>query len=422
MASLYRRGPHWWVKFYVDGKPVYESLKTTNERIARNKVVQLEYRLSIGGLVQPSKTPLPKFLEDYCAYLETTRTHKSFKNDVSYLRIVFGPITEALKPGTTCNTSKLPTRDQAKPATRRSPAKTKRASRVETIKAHLLEDISTAAISRFITQRVQLDGISPKTANRTREVLHRLFNYAIKECGYTGPDGAAQNPVTKIDRRREAAPDIRYLDADQVDEQLAALEERPKLYAMVGTLIYSGLRREELLWLTHEDVDLERRLLRIRAKTVGGASWQPKTKRNRAVPISRALCAILEQYAMESKPNRGTWFFPTATGKRWDPDNYSQTLREINRNNGLSWSCLDYRHTFGSRLAQKGESLYKIAELMGNSPDICRKHYAALIPEQMHDVVEFNRSAQRPGDEGELPIRAATHQTFHDSPKLRLVR
>jgi hypothetical protein len=74
---------------------------------------------------------------------------------------------------------------------------------------------------------------------------------------------------------------------------------------------------------------------------------------------------------------------------RWDPDNFSQRLREINRENGLVWSCLDYRHTFGSQLAVKGESLYKISELMGNSPEICRRHYAALVPEQMRDTVEF---------------------------------
>jgi len=64
---------------------------------------------------------------------------------------------------------------------------------------------------------------------------------------------------------------------------------------------------------------------------------------------------------------------------------------------------LDFRHTFGSHLAQKGESLYKIAELMGNSPDICRRHYAALIPEKMHDVVEFEKPEQP--DETEALLR-----------------
>ncbi len=42
----------------------------------------------------------------------------------------------------------------------------------------------------------------------------------------------------------------------------------------------------------------------------------------------------------------------------------------------------------------KGESLYKISELMGNSPEICRRHYAALIPEQMRGTVEFDRRSR----------------------------
>jgi len=30
---------------------------------------------------------------------------------------------------------------------------------------------------------------------------------------------------------------------------------------------------------------------------------------------------------------------------------------------------------------------------MGNSPEICRRHYAALIPEQLADTVEFRKQA-----------------------------
>ena len=58
----------------------------------------------------------------------------------------------------------------------------------------------------------------------------------------------------------------------------------------------------------------------------------------------------------------------------------------------LPWGCLDFRHTFGSQLAMKGESLYKISAIMGNSPEICRRHYAALIPEALCDSVEFESS------------------------------
>jgi len=162
---------------------------------------------------------------------------------------------------------------------------------------------------------------------------------------------------------------------------------------MVATYIYAGLRREEALWLTNDDVDLESRLLRIRAKTIDGEFWQPKTKRNRVVPISNALFEILSNYERPF-PN-SLWFFTSPEGLQWDPHNFSKSLRAITHSQGLTWTCLDFRHTFGSQLAQKGETLYKVSALMGNSPEICRKHYAALIPEEMTDVVEFGQPKQQ---------------------------
>jgi site-specific recombinase XerD len=73
------------------------------------------------------------------------------------------------------------------------------------------------------------------------------------------------------------------------------------------------------------------------------------------------------------------WFFSSPNGKRWDPDNLSRYLRKVNDETGLDWNGLVFRHTFGSQLAMKGESLYKISALMGNSPEICRRLYAVLI-------------------------------------------
>ncbi|MDD1677546.1 MAG: tyrosine-type recombinase/integrase [Methanomicrobiales archaeon] len=181
------------------------------------------------------------------------------------------------------------------------------------------------------------------------------------------------------------------------------------------------------MWLTGEDVDLPKRLIRVRAKTVGDQQWQPKTKRNRVVPISDALYAILSEY---TPPESGPWFFPSPAGKRWDPDNFSQDLRAVNEAAGLDWSCLDFRHTFGSHLAQKGVSLYKIATLMGNSPEICRRHYAALIPEEMQDVVEFGADEKRASGDDDtkkmlqeiLAELKGNKQAVNLPPHLKLVR
>jgi integrase len=51
--------------------------------------------------------------------------------------------------------------------------------------------------------------------------------------------------------------------------------------------------------------------------------------------------------------------------------------------------CLDFRHTFASQLAQAGVSLFNIATVMGNSPEICRRHYAAISPDSITAEGEF---------------------------------
>ena len=391
MAAIFRRpGTEcWWVSYYLNGKRVRHSLWTRDERVARRKLKKLEGELVSGELELASKTPLVPFLAAFCEHLETIRTRKSYKNDLSYLRTVFGPVCVALEPGSTVNHRHKPTK----------PIEVEDRFAGRHIKVNVLEELTAGVIEAHITQRIRRDGIAPKTVNRMREVLHVMFAYAIRQHGFRSPDQRFPNPVDAVPRRKEAERQIRFLTFKQIDQQLHVLAERPAIQAMVATYIYAGLRREEALWLTPDDVDLEAGMIRVRQKTVNGESWQPKTRRNRRVPISAALRGYLEscQTAVGS-----AWFFPSPRGMRWDPDNFSQDLREVNRAHGLPWSCLDFRHTFGSHLAQKGESLYKIAELMGNSPEICRRHYAALTPEQMRDTVEFHpRPRLVSGENGE---------------------
>lgn len=184
-----------------------------------------------------------------------------------------------------------------------------------------------------------------------------------------------KNPAAGVRKYKEPAPEIRFLTLEQVEAQLNALVDDLQLQVMVAVLIYAGLRREELLWLTHDDVDWatwKHGTLRIRAKTVGEESWQPKTKVNRGVPLSSQLRLYLDKWRLKGR--RGPWLFPNGVGGRMDPDNFSRDLRAANAAKGLAWTNLHFRHTFGSLLAIKGESLFKIATLMGNSPETRGTH------------------------------------------------
>ena len=145
-----------------------------------------------------------------------------------------------------------------------------------------------------------------------------------------------------------------------------------------------------MLWLTCNDVDLERGYILVRRKVVLGQTWMPKTGNDRSVPISVALRSLLEAYG---PPQLVPWYFATPLGCQWDSDGFGAALRKVNGAARLRWTALDFRHTFGSQLAMKGVSLFKISQLLGNSPEVCRKHYAALLPESLVESVEFHNES-----------------------------
>ncbi len=375
MASLRKRGSQYYASYYVGGRELRKSLDTNSYQVAKDRLRNLERALSTGALddVLPTRTPVREIVCEYAAHIRSTKTRNGWKTDFFYLRNSFGPICELFAP-----------KDFS------SWKKRKRTF----LRAKHLEEIRTADIGRFIAQKVNEDGIAPKTANRYREVIMRLFNWSMKQRGVRLPGG--RNPVNDVERYLVRAPEITFLNRQEIAVQLGTLEDDRQLQCMVALYIFAGLRREEALWLTRDDIDLKAGrfgTIRVRAKTVLGEFWEPKTKSNRAVPVSRALRGYLDGYLPPSV--RGCWFFPSPQGKRWDPDNFSSRLKRANDCAGLPWSCQEYRHTFGSQLAMKGESLYKIATLMGNSPEICRRHYAALLPESLENSVEFYLESSR---------------------------
>jgi hypothetical protein len=205
MAHLYKRGRQYWISYYVSGDLVQRSLRTADERIARAKKKRLEYDLALGDLHVASKTPLATILEAFCQELKATRTFKSYKNDFSRLRVFFGPICESLKPGVpgAALGSRPTTRGHDKYADQH-------------IKVALLEDVTPETINRFLAARTQQDGWSAKTANLMRQTLHKLFSYAIKHHGFRSRDPRYPNPVKAVDKKKEPAPQIRFLRAEEI--------------------------------------------------------------------------------------------------------------------------------------------------------------------------------------------------------------
>jgi integrase len=403
MASLVCRGKTYYLQWRIGSRIKRRSLRTTSTQIAREKLRQFESAQFQGEeSLGPTRTKLTDILTRYAEHVRATKTPKSAQTDIYYLRQMFGPIC----PGLVINSRRTSRRTMKRPP---KPGQDLRFKMV-VIEVGYLEQITTADVAAFIAAHVKSRGLKPKTANRYREIVNRLFNWAMAEQGVRMPHDT--NPAAKVARYKEAAPQIRFLTLDQIATQMTVLANHKLLRALVAVYIYAGLRREEALWLTMDDVDWSAGpygTIRVRAKTVEGRSWQPKTKGNRAVPISSTLRGILVDYIPKVTPQR--WLFPSPQGCRYDPDNFSSDLCLVNSKAGLVWTCLDFRHTFGSHLAMKGESLYKISTLMGNSPEICRRHYAALLPEALTDSVEFSTVETSKLCVGNLRLRGPQEKT-----------
>src|SRR5208282_1512010 len=118
-----------------------------------------------------------------------------------YLRDVFGPMCEALR----VTSRKLNPNRMKRPP---KPGQDRR-FKAAVIEPTCFEAITTADIATFVASRMQSRGLAPKTANRYREILTRLFNWAMTQQGVRL--ASDKNPAAAVDKYRESAPVIRFL-------------------------------------------------------------------------------------------------------------------------------------------------------------------------------------------------------------------
>lgn len=378
-VSLFRRNERWWARYHLNGRVFRVSLQTSNKKVAEEARLDLEVNLRRGPpIAAPNLAPAPApiapptpvvtiqaFVDEHRDYSLSIKRPKTHATDT-------GRLKEFL----------------------------------DSLDVKELALVTTSHVSRFLTRKTLKDKISPTTVLRYRETLHAFFEYG-KRLGYV-----AFNPVSAVPRPRIPDRDVRFLRLEDIDK-LLDIVAGDRIAPLVATLIFAGLRREEACWLTWSDLDLGGKTpaLRVRAKTVDGVSWMPKTKRNRTVPISSRLLTVLR----DAPRSHATWVFASPQGHRWDPDNLSAHFRTLMKRSELSWNFLELRHTFGSQLASKGVSLLKIANLMGNSPVIAQRHYIRLMPEEMHLDVEFPTLAST----GRHTVATQKHDNAprHEPPK-----
>ena len=148
-------------------------------------------------------------------------------------------------------------------------------------------------------------------------------------------------------------------------------------------LLFCGLRREELLQLQIRDVDIEKKMLTVRAET-------SKSRRTRYVPLHSQVLLHLREYLQE----RRKYTTPRLIVSNGRDEGLTQnglkhlvdTLRKISR---VSFSLHQFRHTFAVIFLKANNNIAKLRQLLGHS-DIRSTilYLRCLPPNEMRGDIE----------------------------------
>ncbi len=335
MASIFKRNKTWYVSFLASGKQVVKSLKTSDEKLARHLKKEFEVKSRLKEL----RTEKRISVEEYCKqYLDEVTYRKQSTNVADYSRIRDFLGTHGKK----------------------------------TINSINYDDIR-AYLKRYESK-------SPKTYNEVILTLKRFFRLAV-ERSYI-----LKNPVVGFRHKKVPQTLPRFL----TDEEYGTLEKLSideGIYPMVVVARYTGLRLAELLHLEWQDFDWGRKLVRVLNKPK--FNHTVKNYHTRVVPVSDELRDKLLPYIKSEG-----LCFPGPEGSPYYHEGPRKLIRRIIDKSGLregrrmGWH--EFRHTFASRLAQEGISLYKISKWLGHSDFKTTQIYAHFAPIYDDDIEKLS--------------------------------
>lgn len=259
------------------------------------------------------------------------------------------------------------------------------------LKAHLvpyfgkwdLREITPLHIESYRAERLST-GIKKSTTNREMALLKKMFNLGI-DWGY-----CTVNPVLKVKL---------FSERDNLKERVLTEPEEVVLLAncvdhlkpIIILALNTGMRRNEILSLRWDQVDFESRTMRV---------IRTKSGKDRLVPLNSSALAVLEERRQKAK---GEIVFPSPKG--------GATIKAVR--NGFEGACRragilglrfhDLRHTFATRLIQRGADIITVQNLLGHHSVTITQRYTHSGLDRKQDAVRLLsakawKSAQKPDD------------------------
>lgn len=218
-------------------------------------------------------------------------------------------------------------------------------------------------------------------------LLSRLYSLATQWGMY---DGA--NPCKKVKKPQLNNKITEYLTNDELYRLINVLDgwHNKMSASIIFFLLSTGLRRGELFKLTWEDIDFDRKAIKLR---------DPKGKQDQTLPLSDKALQILHDVPKEFDT---PFVFYGINGKQrkefkgpWDRIKKAAELLPTFRLHGL-------RHHFASSLVSAGVDLYTVSKLLTHKDTATTQRYAHLADQALRDAVNLSDDLLKPNKTNEL--------------------
>jgi integrase len=242
-----------------------------------------------------------------------------------------------------------------------------------------LDKIKSLDIEEFKTEQIK-KGFSAKSINNHLGILGKCLRTAI--------DWEIIETVPRLKLLKVQPQKFDYLS--EVEAERLLLTATGIWHDLILTALYTGLRFSELTALSWEDVNFKEKVLTVKNSFSNGILGSTKSNKIRYIPLTDELCKLFKQF----QKDKG-FIFVNSEGKNLKTNSCLRNLYWICDKAGLrhiGWHTL--RHTFASRLAEKGISIMAIKELLGHSEICATMRYAHLGPLVLREAIDIFSNQQ----------------------------
>ncbi len=219
-----------------------------------------------------------------------------------------------------------------------------------------------------------------KSINRKLSTLKSFYKFCMKL------SLISNNPATKVSGPKMSKRLPQVIKTRDMEQLINLIEEEGSFEAlrdlmMINLLYQTGIRRDELINLKKEDINLSRSTIKVLGKG----------NKERLIPISPKLSRLILKYANEKKSRfdeENDFFLVSNKGSKMYPKFVYNTvcswIGKVSTVTKRSPHVL--RHSFATHLADNGAELNAIKELLGHASLAATEIYMHNTIERLKDV------------------------------------